>query len=81
MSPSIYDLGIHKLSERDRVRLIVEISDTLDPATAASLPAALRALIDARMADADPVTRATWDGVKARMRRADPPDAPIVPAV
>ncbi|MFO0798055.1 MAG: addiction module protein [Gemmataceae bacterium] len=32
MSPSIYDLGIDKLSVPDRLRLIGEIWDTLEPA-------------------------------------------------
>ena len=36
MSPSIYDLGIDKLSVKDRLRLIGEIWDTFAPADSSS---------------------------------------------
>jgi putative addiction module component (TIGR02574 family) len=38
MSPSIYDLEIDKLSVQDRLRLIGEIWDTLEPADHAQVP-------------------------------------------
>lgn len=70
MSPSIYDLGIDKLSVRDRLRLIGEIWDTLEPPEAAADTGDLRDLIDARLdaADANPGVGSTWEEVKARIK-------------
>lgn len=70
MSPSIYDLGIDKLSVADRLRLIDEIYDTLEPANPGDLPDDLRALIDARLdeADANPGAGSSWEEVRARIR-------------
>ena len=51
MSPSIYDLGIDKLSPADRLRLIGEICDTLDPADPDDIPDHHRPIIAARLAD------------------------------
>ncbi|MFO0798053.1 MAG: addiction module protein [Gemmataceae bacterium] len=70
MSPSIYDLGIDKLSVPDRLRLIGEIWDTLEPPEAVAETDELRDLIDARLdeADANPGAGSTWDEVKARIK-------------
>ncbi|QDU23323.1 addiction module protein [Urbifossiella limnaea] len=70
MSPSIYDLGIDKLSVPDRLRLIGEIWDTLEPPAAVAETDELRDLIDARLdaADANPGVGSTWDEVKARIQ-------------
>lgn len=51
MSPSIYDLGIDKLSVKDRLRLIGEIWDTLEPADPDDIPEEHRELIRDRLAD------------------------------
>ncbi len=51
MSPSIYDLGIDKLSVRDRLRLIGEIQATLEPADQPEIPEHHRPIIEARLAD------------------------------
>jgi putative addiction module component (TIGR02574 family) len=70
MSPSIYDLGIDKLSPQDRFRLIGEIWDSLEPPDLVEVPDDLRALIDARLneADANPGVGSSWEDVKARIR-------------
>lgn len=70
MSPTIYDLGIDKLSARDKLRLIGEIWDTLDPPEAVELSDAHWELIDARLdeADANPGVGYTWEEVMAHLR-------------
>ncbi len=72
MSPSIYDLGIDKLSVPDRLRLIGEIWDTLEPADHAQVPlsdAHWREIED-RLdeADANPGVGYTWEEVMAHLR-------------
>jgi putative addiction module component (TIGR02574 family) len=51
MSPSIYDLGIDKLSVADRLRLIDEIYGTLEPADPGAIPEEHWPLIEERLAD------------------------------
>lgn len=51
MSPSVYDLGIDKLSVDDRLRLIGEIWDTFSPDDLADIPEEHQELIRDRLAD------------------------------
>ncbi|MBN9522214.1 addiction module protein [bacterium] len=53
MLPSIYDLGIDKLSAKDKLRLIGEIWDSMDPPDRVELSDAHWAEIEDRLADAD----------------------------
>ena len=72
MSPSIYDLGIDKLSRQDRLRLVDEILDTLRPADPGpvELSEAHWREIEDRLADADanPDDGLPWEEVLARLR-------------
>lgn len=70
MPPSIYDLGIDKLSVSDRLRLIGEIWDTLEPADPVPLSDAHWREIEDRLdeADANPGAGFTWDEIMARLR-------------
>jgi putative addiction module component (TIGR02574 family) len=72
MSPTIYDLGIDKLSVKDKLRLIGEIWDTLEPADAdqIELSEAHWREIEDRIAhaDANPGDGYTWDEVMAHLR-------------
>ncbi len=70
MSPSIYDLGIDKLSVTDRLRLIDEIYGTLEPADPGAIPEEHWPIIEARLADieANPGVGSTWEEVMARLR-------------
>ncbi len=53
MSPSIYDLGIDKLSVPDRLRLIGEIWDTLEPVEPVQMSEAHWREIEDRLNDID----------------------------
>lgn len=72
MSPSIYDLGIDKLSVKDRLRLIGEIWDTFAPADHddIELSEAHWREIEDRIAhaDANPGEGCTWDEVMTQLR-------------
>lgn len=70
MSPSIYDLGIDKLSAKDRLRLIGEIWDTLEPADHDDIPEEHWPLIEARLADieANPADGLSLDETMALLR-------------
>lgn len=69
MSPSIYDLGIDKLSVKDKIRLIGEIWDTLEPDDVELSEAHWREIEDRiAHADANPGVGYTWEEVKAHLR-------------
>jgi putative addiction module component (TIGR02574 family) len=70
MSPSIYDLGIDKLPPQDRLRLIGEIWDTLEPADLGGIPDWHQEIIDERLAEADanPGEGLTLEEAMARLR-------------
>ena len=70
MSPSIYDLGIDKLSRQDRLRLIGEIWDTLGPAEPGDIPDWHWEIIEERLAEADanPGAGLSWEEVMARLQ-------------
>ena len=69
MSPTIYDLGIDKLSVADRVRLRDEIQRTLDAADPVPLSDAHWREIEDRLdhADANPGVGFTWEEVMTRL--------------
>jgi putative addiction module component (TIGR02574 family) len=70
MSPSIYDLGIDKMSPQDRLRLIGEIWDSLEPADQVPLSDAHWVEIEDRLdeADANPGVGYSWEEVMAHLR-------------
>ncbi|HEX4608461.1 MAG TPA: addiction module protein [Urbifossiella sp.] len=67
MSPTIYDLGIDKMSPQDRLRLIGEIWDTLEPPI--ELSEAHWREIEDRIAhaDANPGVGSSLEDVMARL--------------
>jgi putative addiction module component (TIGR02574 family) len=64
----IHDLGIDRLSAEDRLRLIEEIWDSLDPAQY-QIPESHREELDRRLAaaDAEPSAGEAWEVVRARL--------------
>jgi putative addiction module component (TIGR02574 family) len=69
MTPTIYDLGIDRLSAEDRLRLIGEIWDSLSIHNT-PIPESHREELDHRLAaaDADPAAGRPWEEVRARLR-------------
>jgi len=69
MSPTIQELGIDKLSVEDRLRLIGDIWDTLEPVDHSEIPDCHKEELDRRLdaADADPMGGTPWEEVRARL--------------
>ena len=70
MSPTIYDLGIDRMSAEDRLRLLGEIWDSLTHGEQAEIVDSHRDELDRRLDDADqnPSSSMPWEEVQARLR-------------
>jgi putative addiction module component (TIGR02574 family) len=69
MTPTIKNLGIDRMSPEERLQLIEDIWDTLDP-NDFEIPEAHREELDRRLAaaDADPSAGSPWEEVLDRLR-------------
>ena len=70
MSSTLQELGIDRLSNEERLRLIGEIWDSLTPINQLEIPESHREELDRRLADADanPAAGRPWEEVRARLR-------------
>ncbi len=68
MPQSLQELGLDRWSAEDRLRLIGELWDSLEPSEQAELSSADREELDRRIAAADPSAARPWDEVRARLR-------------
>jgi putative addiction module component (TIGR02574 family) len=70
MSPTIYDLGIDRMSAEDRLRLIGEIWDSLSQGEQSEIVDSHRDELERRLDDADknPSSSMPWEEVRARLR-------------
>ncbi len=70
MSPTLQELGIDRLSNQERLRLIGEIWESITPIDQLEIPESHREELDRRLAaaDADPGAGRPWEEVRARLR-------------
>ena len=70
MSSTLQELGIDRLSNEERLRLIGEIWESLTPIDQLEIPESHREELDRRLADADadPAAGRPWEEVRARLR-------------
>ena len=70
MSPIFQQLGIDRLSQEERLKLISEIWESLDPIDQTEIPESHRQELDSRLAnaDADPSAGKPWEEVRMRLR-------------
>jgi putative addiction module component (TIGR02574 family) len=70
MSQTLKELGIDRLSNEERLRLIGEIWESLSPIDQLEIPESHREELDRRLAaaDADPTAGRPWEEVRARLR-------------
>jgi len=70
MSPMLQELGIDRLSNEERLRLIGAIWESLTPIDQLEIPESHREELDRRLAaaDADPAAGRPWEEVRARLR-------------
>jgi putative addiction module component (TIGR02574 family) len=70
MSSTLQELGIDRLSNEERLRLIGEIWESLSPVHQMEIPESHRDELDRRLAaaDADPAAGRPWEEVRARLR-------------
>jgi len=70
MSPTLQELGIDRLSNEERLRLIGEIWESLTPVDQREIPESHREELDRRLADADadPAAGRPWEEVRERLR-------------
>jgi len=69
MTPTLQDLGIDRLSNQERLRLIGDIWDSIGPVDQLDIPESHREELDRRLADADadPLAGRPWEEVRARL--------------
>ena len=69
MSPMMQQLGIDRLDAGERLRLIAEIWNSLDPIDQTAIPESHREELDRRLAEADanPEDARPWHEVRARL--------------
>ncbi len=70
MSSTLQELGIDRMSNEQRLRLIGEIWESLAPIDQLAIPESHREELDRRLAeaDADPAAGRPWEEVRARLR-------------
>jgi putative addiction module component (TIGR02574 family) len=70
MSQILQELGIDRLNNEERLKLIGEIWERLTPIDQLEIPLSHREELDRRLAaaDADPVAGRPWEEVRARLR-------------
>jgi putative addiction module component (TIGR02574 family) len=70
MSQTLQALGIDRMSNEERLRLIGEIWESLTPIHQMEIPESHRAELDRRLAaaDANPAAGKPWEEVRARLR-------------
>ena len=70
MSPTLQELGIDRLSNVERLRLIGEIWESLTPIDQLEIPESHREELDRRLAaaEAEPRSGRPWEEVRARLR-------------
>jgi putative addiction module component (TIGR02574 family) len=71
MLPSLQQLGIEHLTPDERLQLIAEIWDTLEPENLGPIPESHRELLDRRIAEADasPDAGIPWEEALAQLRK------------
>jgi putative addiction module component (TIGR02574 family) len=71
MSPTLQELGIDRLSNQERLKLIGDIWDSITSLVQLEIPQRHHEELDRRLAaaDSDPSAGRPWEEVRARLRR------------